>query len=102
MISENGVRDSAEFVLCVLVDVRKDEEIMHQTRIKLNQTEDVKELVRAAEKCDFDVDVKCDSTLVDAKSILGVISLGLAKTVIIQCHGESVEFDNAIRKFAIA
>ncbi len=75
---------------------------MRQMRIKLNRTEDVKELVRAANQCDFDVDVKCDSTLVDAKSILGVFSLGLMKTVIIQCHGESAEFDNAIRKFAVA
>ncbi len=75
---------------------------MSQMRIKLNQAEDVRELVRAAKKCEFDVDVKCDSTLVDAKSILGVISLGLAKTVIIQCHGESVEFFNAISKFAVA
>lgn len=75
---------------------------MSQTRIKLNATDDVREFVRAAKKCEFDVDVRYDSAVVDAKSILGVISLGLAKTVTVQCHGESKEFFDAISKFAVA
>ncbi len=75
---------------------------MSQIRIRLNHAEDVKEFVRAAMRCDFDVDVKCDSAIVDAKSIMGVFSLGLAKTFTVQCHGESNEFADAISKFAIA
>lgn len=75
---------------------------MSQMKIKLNATEDVIEFVKVAEKCDFDIDVKLDSAVVDAKSILGVISLGLAKNLTVQCHGENAEFTNAIRKFAVA
>ena len=52
---------------------------MNKMKIRLNATADVREFVRAAEKCDFDVDIQYDSTIVDAKSILGIISLGLAK-----------------------
>lgn len=75
---------------------------MRQLKIKLNEAADVREFVRAAEKCDFDVDIKYNSVIVDAKSILGIISLGLTKILTVQCHGESHEFVNAIRKFAVA
>lgn len=75
---------------------------MSQMKIKLNATEDVIEFVKVAEQCDFDVDVRLDSAVVDAKSILGVISLGLAKSLTVQCHGESREFTDAIQKFSVA
>lgn len=75
---------------------------MGQLKIKLNETADVREFVRAAEKCDFDVDIKYESAIVDAKSILGIISLGLTKILTVQCHGENHEFVNAIQKFAVA
>lgn len=75
---------------------------MNQMKIKLNATEDVLEFVQVAEKCDFDVDVCLDSAVVDAKSILGVLSLGLAKNLTVQCHGECAKFTDAIRKFAVA
>lgn len=75
---------------------------MSQMKIKLNATEDVLEFVQVAEKCDFDVDVCLDSAVVDAKSILGVLSLGLAKNLTVRCHGDSAVFTDAIRKFAVA
>ena len=49
---------------------------MNKMKIRLNATADVQEFVRAAEKCDFDIDIQYDSTIVDAKSILGIFSLG--------------------------
>ena len=48
---------------------------MAQTKIKLNAVEDATELVQAAEKCDFDIDVANGRAIVDAKSLLGVISV---------------------------
>jgi len=48
---------------------------MNKMKIRLNATADVQEFVRAAEKCDFDIDIQYDSTIVDAKSILGIFSL---------------------------
>ena len=39
--------------------------------------DDVKEFVRAARKCEFDVDLAYNSAVVDGKSILGVFALGL-------------------------
>ena len=44
---------------------------MCQKQIKLNAKEDVQEFVKAAGKCDFDIDVFYNRIIIDAKSILG-------------------------------
>ena len=38
--------------------------------IRLSDMDEVKDFVRAAGGCDFDIDVKCDRTFIDAKSLL--------------------------------
>lgn len=43
---------------------------MNKMKIRLNATADVQEFVRAAEKCDFDIDIQYDSTIVDANPFL--------------------------------
>ena len=75
---------------------------MNHMKIRLNGTADVREFVYEEEKCDFDVDIQYESTIVDAKSILGIISLGLAKVLTVYCHGENPDFMNKIQKFAAA
>ena len=40
--------------------------------------------------------------LIDAKSILGVLSLDLTRELTVDCHGESREFDRTLKKFAVA
>ena len=71
--------------------------MMCQKQIKLNATEEVQEFVKAAGKCDFDIDV-----FIDAKSILGVLSMDLTRVLTVQCHGESKEFNRTLQKFAVA
>ena len=75
---------------------------MSQSKIKLNATEEVQEFVNAATRCDFDVDVYYNRFLIDAKSILGVLSLDLTKVLSVDCHGESKEFNRTLKKFAVA
>lgn len=75
---------------------------MAQTKVRFTETRDVTDFVHAAEKCDFDIDISYNHTMVDAKSILGILSLGLEKMLTVQCHGENQEFERAIRKYAIA
>ena len=75
---------------------------MSQRKIKLNATEEVQEFVNAATRCDFDVDVYYNRFLIDAKSILGVLSLDLTKVLTVDCHGESKEFNRILKKFAVA
>ena len=75
---------------------------MQETKIKLNATEDVKEFVQEAGKCDFDVDIYYNRILIDAKSILGVLSMDLNQILTVKCHGENGEFNRVLAKFAIA
>ncbi len=75
---------------------------MQEKKIKLNAAEDVKEFVRSASRCDFDVDICYNRILIDAKSLLGVMSMDLNRELTVKCHGEDQEFDRVLSKFAVA
>ena len=75
---------------------------MTQSKIKLNAAEDVQEFVNAASKCDFDIDIYYNRFLIDAKSILGILSMDLTKVLTVDCHGEKKEFERTLQKFAVA
>ena len=75
---------------------------MSQSKIKLNATEEVQEFVNAASRCDFDIDVYFNRIALDAKSLLGILSLDLRSKLTVDCHGESREFDRTLKKFAVA
>ena len=75
---------------------------MVERHIRLNETEDVKEFVNEAAKCDFDIDISYNRIIIDAKSILGVLSMDLTQVLTVQCHGESKEFNRTLQKFAVA
>ena len=74
---------------------------MKETRIRLNM-DDVHDFVKAATKCDFDIDVRYNRFLVDAKSILGVRSMDLGQILIVKCHGENSDFDSFLEKHKVA
>ena len=69
---------------------------MTERQIKLSQTEDVKNFVRAASKCNFDIDVFYNRIVVDAKSILGVFSLDLNRTLTVRCNGSDDKFNQVL------
>lgn len=75
---------------------------MQEKKIRLNAAEDVKEFVNGASQCDFDVDVFYNRILIDAKSILGVLSLDLSRVLTVRCHGENGSFNRVLAKFAAA
>lgn len=74
---------------------------MNEKKIKLMAAEDVQEFVQAAEKCDFDVDVVYQRILVDAKSLMGVLALGLAKELTVKYWGDNTGFEHIIQKYAV-
>lgn len=71
-------------------------------RIKLNKLDDVKDFVAAASECDFDVDIFYNSFIVDAKSILGVLSLDLTRVLNVTCQDYNRKFEQTLRKYAVA
>lgn len=71
-------------------------------QIKLKATRDVQDFVAAAEKCDFDIDVFYNRVIIDAKSILGVLSMDLTRVLTVQFGGQNSEFENLLQKYSVA
>ena len=70
--------------------------------IRLSDMKDVKDFVRAAGDCDFDIDVKYNRTIIDAKSVLGMIGLGLQNDLQVCYGGKNENFENLVDKFSLA
>ena len=66
---------------------------MKEKKILLTSIEEAKRFVTEASRCDFDVDVFYNRFTFDAKSILGVLSLDLARVLTVQMNGENEEFE---------
>ena len=75
---------------------------MIERQIKLPATEDVKEFVTEASRCDFDIDVFYNRVVIDAKSILGVFSMDLTRVLTVKCFGRDEKFLNFLNKYAVA
>ena len=75
---------------------------MIERKIRLTDTEEVKDFVRAAGKCDFDIDISYGRILIDAKSFLGVLGLGFSRELTVTCGGRDENFENVLRKYAVA
>jgi len=75
---------------------------MQERKIKLNATEDVQEFVNSASQCEFDVDVFYNRVLIDAKSILGVLSMDLNHVLTVKYCGENRDFERILTKYAAA
>lgn len=72
-----------------------------ERKIKLNG-EAVADFVRAAEKCDFDIDIFYNRFIIDAKSIMGVFSLDLSKDLTVRYNGSNQEFEEVLDKYCAA
>lgn len=75
---------------------------MSEKKIKLTEVEQVKELVRAAGQCDFDIDIFYNRNIVDAKSILGILSMGLNRVFTVKYGGENLQLENILSKYEVA
>ena len=66
---------------------------MKQRIIMLPGMAEAKRFVDEASRCDFDIDVFYNRVVIDAKSILGVLSLDLTRILTVQYNGDSAEFE---------
>lgn len=74
---------------------------MKQKRILLPTIDGAKMFVAAATQCDFDIDVYYNRVVIDAKSILGVLSLDLRNVLTVQYDGENEAFEAFLEKMAV-
>ena len=59
---------------------------MTTKEVMFDSVEDVKRFVQQIEKQPEDIDVCCGSCMVDGKSILGILSLGIHKKLNVVMH----------------
>ena len=75
---------------------------MNEKVIKLADVEEVCDFVRAAGMCDFDIDISDQRMVIDAKSILGVMGLGIKKELTVKYGGDDITFENVLNKYTVA
>ncbi len=75
---------------------------MYQRSIRIQSIQDAMRFVEAASKFDFDIDLGYNRIVVDAKSILGVLSLDLSKPLMCTWHMENEEFEKLLCQFRAA
>lgn len=76
---------------------------MKTVNILLGTINDVKEFVSIVSSYDFDVDLVSGRYAVDAKSIMGIFSLDLSKSIRVDVHSDGAgEFLAAIKKYEVA
>ena len=64
---------------------------MEKIQIKFNDVTDVNKFVRLVSKYNSDVDLSCGSYCVDAKSILGIMTIDLRNQMWVTCNGDRTE-----------
>ena len=87
------------FLTCIFRKRKGDN--MMQRKIKL-RLDEVEEFVSAASRCNFDIDIFYNRIIIDAKSLLGILSMDLTRQLTVRCYGENPHFTKVIKKFAVA
>ena len=75
---------------------------MKTFNLMLSSINDVKDFVNTVSKYDFDVDLTSGRYVVDAKSIMGIFSLDLSKTIKVEVHSDDAqELIEALKKYIV-
>ena len=64
---------------------------MTECKIKLGSITDVKEFTKLANSCDYELDLVTGRYTVDARSVMGIFSLDLTKTLTLVIHASKEE-----------
>lgn len=64
---------------------------MKSIQISLQMASSVKEFVNIVQKYAFEIDLRSDRYVVDAKSILGIFSLDLSKPINVEIHSDNCQ-----------
>ena len=66
---------------------------MTQRKIRISTIAEAKDFVARASECDFDINIFYNRVIIDAKSILGVLSLDFTKVLTVEFSGENPGFE---------
>ena len=74
---------------------------MKSVKISLQMAQNVKEFVKVVQNYPYEIDLKSDKYVVDAKSILGIFSLDLSKPLVVEIHSDDCQdLIDELKKFA--
>lgn len=74
---------------------------MTKQTIKLGNIEAAKDFVKAASNCNFDIDVYFNRVVLDAKSILGILSIDHRNPITVEYDGYNEKFSGLLAKYAV-
>lgn len=74
---------------------------MSKQTIKLGNIDGAKEFVKAATGCNFDIDVYFNRIVLDAKSILEILSLDHRNPITVTYDGYNEAFAGVLAKYAV-
>ena len=69
---------------------------MKTVKISLNSIDTVKSFVNEITKYDYDFDLVSGRYVIDAKSIMGIFSLDLSKSIDLNIHADDSEIDKIL------
>ena len=69
---------------------------MKTVKISLNSIDKVKSFVNEITKYDYDSDLVSGRYVIDAKSIMGIFSLDLSKSIDLNIHADDSEIDKIL------
>ena len=82
--------------------LKKELIVVNGIKIKLKY-EDLKEFIKTTESFESDIDIVKGRYVVDAKSIMGILSLDFSKDIFVKIHSnnedEIIRFLDAMKKF---
>ena len=74
---------------------------MKSVRISLQMASQVKAFVSVVQKYSYEIDLRSDRYVVDAKSILGIFSLDLSKPIVVEIYSDNCDdLLNELKQFA--
>lgn len=74
---------------------------MKNIKIAMNGINDLTELVKNASKVDSDIMITKGRFTIDAKSIMGVMSIDMSTGVTVEYPEDAADFENFIKEFAV-
>lgn len=71
--------------------MERNEKIYDQKKIYLTDIEDVMEFVSQAEKYSYEIDISVGESVINAKSLLGMLSKGFRRMMRMDIHAERAD-----------
>ena len=73
----------------------------YEVTVYMYTVEEIKEFVGAACNCPFDIDVVSGRITIDAKSILGMLSVNWQEELCVIYEAQNEKFDTVVQKYAV-